>query len=261
MNTKKLICLALCACSLLTACFTACSKNDSATPDEVSAAVEQYETDTQASTTLSDAENETTQSSTKTTEKKDKDNKKNSSSNSSDSSSNSSSNNSSDSSSSNKRPDGLNVDNSNGSPGLGEAKRCTITVGNKGYVKNVGDTFTYTFYLTTPKEIENIQAQVSYDSAMLKIKNTQNNTMFPVLGSSAVCNTKIKDTILFNASNLDGYNFTKKAKLITINFEVINTGGTSISTAIEFMDEIGGEVSYADSFVLSSKVKTEETLR
>ena len=140
------------------------------------------------------------------------------------------------------------------------AKRCTITVGNKGYVTDVGDTVTYTFYLTTPKKVEDVQAALTYDSRMLKLKTTDAENLFPVMGSGVIHNTNIKDTIKFNAVNISGFDFTKRGSLITAEFEVLKNGGTNISTAIEIMTEKGGEVSYFDGFIMTKAVTCEEIL-
>lgn len=139
------------------------------------------------------------------------------------------------------------------------AKRCTITVGSKGYVTNVGDTVTYTFYLTTPKKVEDVQAALTYDSRMLKLRTTEAEDLFPVMGSSVIFNTAIKDTVKFNAVNISGFDFTQRGALITAEFEVLRNGGTAISTAIEIMSEKGGDY-YVDSFKMSDAITCEETL-
>lgn len=139
------------------------------------------------------------------------------------------------------------------------AKHCTITVGSKGYVKDVGDTITYTFYLTTPKKIEDVQAALTYDSRMLRLKTSEAQDFFPVMGSSVIYNTAIKDTVKFNAVNISGFDFTQRGALITAEFEVLRNGGTSISTAIEIMSEKGGNY-YVDSFIISDAITCEEIL-
>ncbi|MGN0453408.1 MAG: hypothetical protein ACI4GZ_06400 [Ruminococcus sp.] len=144
---------------------------------------------------------------------------------------------------------------------VSNATHCTITVGNKGYKTELGDTVTYTYYLETPKMIENVQAQTTYTSSLLKLKSTEKDNLFPVLGSSTVFNLHSDvSTIKFNASNISGYDFTQKGVLITLKFEVVGKGGASIATAIEIMDEIGGEP-YIDHFLTKGDIKCEELLK
>lgn len=148
---------------------------------------------------------------------------------------------------------------SNGQGVINTPKRCTVTVGTKGYVADVGDVITYTCYLKTPAAIEDVQASAYYDSSMLKLKSSDASDIFPVLGGSTVFNAEEKGTVRFNACNLRGFDFTAKGKLIELKFEVIGNGGTSITTSIEFMDEKGG-VAYVDNYAIIGNITLEELL-
>ncbi len=138
-------------------------------------------------------------------------------------------------------------------------KPCTITVGDKDYTTYIGDTVTYTFYLKTQKKIENVQASLTYDSTVLELNETTAVEMFPVLGTSCVYNCSLTDTIKFNASNLSGYDFTSEEVLISVSFKVLKSGYTSVNTAIEYMDEKGGD-SYIDKYMIVGDITLREAL-
>ena len=138
-------------------------------------------------------------------------------------------------------------------------KTATITVGGKAYTVNVGDRVVYTCYLKTPKAIENIQASLSYDDSVLWLRQGKSKEMFPNL-SGTIYNANMTGTVLFNASEpMEGYDFTGKGVLVTLNFDVAKEGNTEIATAIEFMDEIGGN-SYVDNFSIVGNITITETL-
>lgn len=231
MNIKKLICLSLCAAAVLASVLTACN-SDGATPDEASTA-------TTVATTTVVADANTTATATDAPDK---------SENETDAAAQNGNSNNSDSNS------------SGGSSGSATKSTCIVTVGGKDYTVKVGDTVTYSYYLTTPKPIENVQASLTYDGYKLKVQSTDGSKMFPVLGTSAIFNTELSNTIKFNASNISGYDFTTRAQLITVDFKVIGKGNTSVATAIEIMDEKGGNP-YVSNFKISGDVTCEEVLR
>ncbi|MDO5124298.1 MAG: hypothetical protein Q4D44_06500 [Eubacteriales bacterium] len=134
--------------------------------------------------------------------------------------------------------------------------RCTITAGTQGYTKNVGETFTYTCNMKTPKKIEDVQATLTYDGTMLRLISVS----FPVTDSATVYNENIQNEVKFNAVNLQGFDFTKKGGcLVTAQFEVLKKGGTSISTAVEVMSEVGTGNAYVTNYKLADGVKITES--
>ncbi|MBQ2943133.1 MAG: hypothetical protein IJD93_00325 [Ruminococcus sp.] len=137
-------------------------------------------------------------------------------------------------------------------------KYATVNVGGQEHSVKVGDRIVYTCYLKTPKAIENIQASLTYDDSILWFRHTSDSEMFPNLGS-VIYNANITGRVLFNASNVAGYNFTDNNTLITLEFDVAKEGYTSIATAIEFMDEKGGNP-YIDNFNVIGDVTITETL-
>ncbi len=140
-----------------------------------------------------------------------------------------------------------------------KGKTATVNVGGKDYTVNVGDRIVYTCYLTAPKEIENIQATLTYDDSVLWLRQSSSKEMFPTL-SGTIYNANVTGTILFNASEpMEGFDFTGKEALIRLNFDVAKEGYTAIATAIEFMDEIGG-TPYIENFNIVGNITLDETL-
>ncbi len=148
---------------------------------------------------------------------------------------------------------GINV---NGEPVTPTPTRCTITVGNKGYTAEVGETITYVYKLTTPKPIEDIQATTTYDSKMLELLEID----FPLMGDAPIYNPNLYNEMKFNAINLKGFDFTKEADLVTIKFKVIGKGGAAIATAIEVMSEVKTGNAYVSNYAFAEGVKTQEVI-
>lgn len=138
-------------------------------------------------------------------------------------------------------------------------KTATINTGGKDYTVNVGDRIIYTCYLTTPNPIENIQATLTYDDSVLWLRQSSSKEMFPTL-SGTIYNANITGTILFNASEpVEGYDFTEKGTLVRLEFDVAKEGYTSIATAIEFMDELGGNA-YINNYKILGDITCQETI-
>ena len=237
---KKIIAFTL-LCVMITSLgiFTGCKGSEGATPDEVSTAVV-TETTTEAQTTAANTAASTTEAEVKETEPKPQKTTP---------AQNSQSDNNDDSDSVSGKPADRNE----------KSETATITVGGKNYTVNVGDRIVYTCYLKTPKPIENIQATLTYDDSVLWLRQGKSKEMFPNL-SGTIYNANITGTILFNATEpMEGYDFTSKGVLVTLNFDVAKSGSTEIATAIEFMDEIGGN-SYVDNFSIVGNITITETI-
>lgn len=144
----------------------------------------------------------------------------------------------------------------NGEPVGPAPSKCTVTVGSKGYTAELGETFTYVCKLKTPKKIEDIQATLTYDSAMLELIDVK----FPVMGDTPIYNTNLYNEIKFNAINLRGFDFTKENDLVTVEFKVIKKGGTAIATAIEVMSEVGTGNAYVNNYIFAEGVAVKETI-
>lgn len=154
-------------------------------------------------------------------------------------------------------------DSSNGAPvdsDKTETMTCTVTVGDKDYTANLGDIITYTYYIKTPKSVEDVQAKVSYTPDCLLLIEDKQETMLPVISDGAILNTQSQGVVIYNAINISGFDFTKEAVLITLRFKVVYGGSGSINNAIEFMTEKGGEVAYVDNYKFAKDVKYREAL-
>ena len=118
---------------------------------------------------------------------------------------------------------------------------CTLNVDGKTYEAMVGDTITYVFNLKTPEALEDFQATTTYDSGMLMLLSSDTKEMFPVAGDIVVCNTELENMVKYNAVNLSGMDFTKGGVFISLDFKVLDSGGTSVGTTLEYMDSVSSE--------------------
>lgn len=131
-----------------------------------------------------------------------------------------------------------------------EANKVSLT-------SNVGDTVSYdysadstqvtvTYKLQSNILIENIQAVASYDSSVLKLASSNTTkSISPVFygttGAGYVANLKLNNMIKFNATNIDGYDFTKGATVFTAVFDIVGTGSTAVDFDIYVLTGIQNE--------------------
>lgn len=125
-------------------------------------------------------------------------------------------------------------DTSGGEPGNNPAG--AITINGKEF--QVGDTVTYTAYLGgINKTVCGVNGSVNYNSSLLKIK--EDSIQFPNIGNP-IYNAKEKDELLFNTSNLDGFDFASEKVLVKVSFEVVGTSSATSSnislTLTELLD-------------------------
>ena len=124
----------------------------------------------------------------------------------------------------------------------------------------VGDVITYIATLETPKNIENIQATLTYSADTLKLVDATVAERFPNI-SGVVSNAAVDGVIYFNASEIStGFDFVGGKTLVMVQFEVIAEGAVSVETAIEEMVEFfgpdyvtGGEI-VADGVALTDEL-------
>ena len=130
-----------------------------------------------------------------------------------------------------------------------------ITAGGKTYGANIGDTVTYTMDVQAARLFENIQALVTYDSTMLNVvRHTSDDPDvedWEVEGPIAcpnldgvIFNAGVDGVVKMNASKVSGYNFKEEKNLVTLQFNVVAAGETSIDSIIEEMTIKGGDESY-----------------
>lgn len=112
-------------------------------------------------------------------------------------------------------------------------KSSPLTLGGKTF--KVGDKVTCTYTLTCKKLMSNFQALVNYDGNCLKAVNAY---LDGPAKSGSVINYELENQIKFNGINLNGYNYTKGADFLVVEYEVVGGG----STAPEFVWQIATDV-------------------
>ncbi len=117
-----------------------------------------------------------------------------------------------------------NSDSKGGNTDGGNAGSDTLSIGGKSY--KVGDTVTCTYTLTCKKLMANFQAYIDYDGKYLKPTNAY---MDGPAKSGSVINYELydKQKIKFNGINLNGYNYTKGANFLVVQYEVLAGGSSS----------------------------------
>lgn len=104
----------------------------------------------------------------------------------------------------------------------------TIQLNGKTYTAKSGSEITYTVNMTTPEKIENGQFIIYYPSSVLTVKEVNFDTA--LLGNPMVNYTEgVTDEIDFNFSDIKGYDFTTKHKLVEVKFTVTGAGSGEIS--------------------------------
>lgn len=233
MKSKRIIVLLMCAAMLFCCVLSGCSaKNDEETVPSTAATADEVTADEAQPTEVTTAPATEATKETQPTTKKDTDKKE-------------------------PAP----TQPSYKPPVSADPKICTVTVANKNYKVNVGSVVTYTCYMKTPDKIEDVQAKVHYTGAALKLLDQKPAQLFPVLGSSAICNTSAAGILKYNAINLDGYDFTGNGALVTMRFQVLQSSSASIASTVEYVTGIGG-VPYIDNckVVSGMNVSLQETL-
>ncbi|MCH5297594.1 MAG: hypothetical protein J1E85_07985 [Ruminococcus sp.] len=108
---------------------------------------------------------------------------------------------------------------------VGTTSSCQYSASNKQV--------TVTYTLQSSMLLENIQAVVSYDSKVLKLASTNSKkTISPgfygTSGGGFEGNLNLSNMIKFNATNPDGYDFTKGQTVFTAVFDIVGSGDTTV---------------------------------
>lgn len=135
---------------------------------------------------------------------------------------------------------------------------CTLNVDGKSYTAYIGDVVNYVFYLKTPEALEDFQAVTNYDSGMLELVETSSAEMFPVAGEFVVFNTEMPNIIKYNAVNINGMDFKNGGNMVSFKFRVLDSGGTAISTTLEYMDSVLEEPYVSDYRIVGDIEYSEE---
>lgn len=132
---------------------------------------------------------------------------------------------------------------------------------------NKGDKITYAFAVKCPEKVINGQFAIKYPSAILKTtdKNVGKNTAIKDFAYNTQAeNTNGGKEIRFNFTDpVNGYNFSKQTRLITITFEVIAYEGSgNITTVCEEMcnancEDVAKKATFAEQ--IKNKSGTQET--
>lgn len=106
----------------------------------------------------------------------------------------------------------------------------------------VGDTVTCVYNLTSPEKLVNFQAYIKYDSKYLTVKSAE---LEGLASSSSIVNSKAKDRINFNGSNISrGYDYTKGGSFLTVTYEVKAAGATTTSFVWEVATGFSSDKAY-----------------
>lgn len=94
----------------------------------------------------------------------------------------------------------------------------------------VGDTISVVLNITSQKSIVNYQGTMGFDTKYLKLKETKSNSIGLVNGGA--------NEIMFNASSINGMNFSETGTVFTATFEVLAEGSTELKDNMEIISEL-----------------------
>ena len=118
----------------------------------------------------------------------------------------------------------------------------TLKIGGKEY--KVGDKVVCTYFLEVPQTMLNFQGELSFDSSMLK--KTNSYLVAPATYSSII-NNNLNDRVVFNGSDLSGYDFSSPGyEFLVVEYEVLKTGTTEPAFTFEVLTDVDDKP-YADA--------------
>lgn len=94
----------------------------------------------------------------------------------------------------------------------------------------VGDTITVVMNITSNKSIVNYQGTMSFNESYLKVKDVKSND-FGIANADG-------NKILYNASAINGMNFSETGTVFTATFEVLKAGSTKLDNNLEIISEL-----------------------
>lgn len=104
------------------------------------------------------------------------------------------------------------------------------TLSVNGKTCYVGDTITVVMNITSNKSIVNYQGTMSFNESYLKVKDVKSND-FGIANASG-------NNIMYNASTLNGMNFSETGTVFTATFEVLKSGSTKLDNDLEIISEL-----------------------
>ena len=104
-----------------------------------------------------------------------------------------------------------------------------------------------TYYLQSDEMILDTQGYVTYDQSVLKLASTTTaKASFPVF-TNAVTNFNLTNKVKFCATSLDLYDFTTEGVFVTLTFDIIGSGDTTVSLNLEVLTATTADT-YFDHF-------------
>lgn len=139
-------------------------------------------------------------------------------------------------------------------PETSDADALTVSFGTESLTANVGDTLTYSAFITADKTFEDIQAILSYNEeklSLVRITSTDTSVTDNEAEALKYCpniadviyNADYEGVVAANASSLAGFDFTEEKLLLTLDFTVLDGGETSLELTIQEMTATDG-ISY-----------------
>ena len=129
-----------------------------------------------------------------------------------------------------------------------DASAKDLTISGKKY--NVGDKVVCTYYLDVPSVMLNFQGRVDFDSSMLKLTGAH---LVPPASYGSLMNTKKDGKVIFNGSDLQGYDFTDPGyDFLVVEYEVLKTGATEPSISFEVLTDTNDKTYEGSNGVLSN---------
>ncbi len=146
-----------------------------------------------------------------------------------------------------------------------------VNFGSDFVSAKVGDTITYSVYLSAHKLFEDIQSILSYNSDKLSLKkitsaesgitdiDAEAKVYCPNI-DDAVYNSEHEGAVAVNASDINGYDFTEEKVLLTLDFEVIAGGETALEFTVQEMTAVDGKAYFTFSNEVSTGANVRETV-
>lgn len=108
--------------------------------------------------------------------------------------------------------------------------KSTSTLKINGKTCYVGDTISVVLNLKSQKSLINYQGTTKFDNQYLKLKTVKSNSIGLASAKDA--------EIMYNASTLNGMNFSETGTIYTATFEVLKSGSTNINNDLEIISEL-----------------------
>lgn len=136
-------------------------------------------------------------------------------------------------------------------PEDGDSEALIVNYSEGSLSADMGDTLTYTVMLQADKLFEDIQTIISFDESKLSLKKVTSSDSSisdneaeainncPNI-SDVVYNSEHPGVVALNASNVDGYDFTAEKLYLTLDFQVIGKGETTLDFTAQEMTAVDG---------------------